>query len=277
MRSIWKGVLSAGLVNIPVRLGNALADVELELHRYRTSDGSRMRMMRVAEADGKPLDWDQTSSGFEAPDGSLVLLGDEDFEAAYGEKNRVIRVMQFAEAYEIPRAAAGNLYYIQPDTGGAEAYAVLAAALALRDKVAVVQFALRDRIALGAIRAEDGYLVLERMRWAAELKSPDFAAPQIPQDSLALARAADDLLVSMSREFRWEDYTDTSKEALMQVIQDKLAKTPKPRPAAEPAPVSSGVDDLMATLQASVEAARKAREPQPPARKVRSRVKKVPA
>lgn len=265
-------MLSAGLVNIPVRLGNALADVDLELHRYRTSDGSRMRMMRVAEADGKPLDWDQTSSGFEAPDGSVVLLGDEDFETAYGEKNRVIRVLQFAEAYEIPRAAAGNLYYMQPDTGGAEAYAVLADALARRDKVAVVQFALRDKITLGAVRAEDGYLVLERMRWAAEVKSPDFAAPELTAPGLA--EAAEKLLVSMSAPFEWEKYTDTSKEALMAVIQGKLAKTPKPRPAAEPAPVSSGVDDLMAALQASVEAARKDRAP---ARKIRTRAKKVPA
>lgn len=272
VRSIWKGMLSAGLVNIPVRLGNALADVDLELHRYRTSDGSRMRMMRVAEADGKPLDWDQTSSGFEAPDGSVVLLGDEDFETAYGEKNRVIRVLQFAEAYEIPRAAAGNLYYMQPDTGGAEAYAVLADALARRDKVAVVQFALRDKITLGAVRAEDGYLVLERMRWAAEVKSPDFAAPELTAPGLA--EAAEKLLVSMSAPFEWEKYTDTSKEALMAVIQGKLAKTPKPRPAAEPAPVSSGVDDLMAALQASVEAARKDRAP---ARKIRTRAKKVPA
>jgi DNA end-binding protein Ku len=252
-RSIWTGTLSAGMLVLPVKLSTVVSDESVELHQVRKSDGSRINYRRFAAADGEEVAYADIAKGYEAPDGRTVVLTDGDFEQAFGGKSRNARILQFTELGSVPRTAAGTSYYIQPGTGGEQAYALIAKALNDLEKAAVVSIAIRQRESLAVLYPDgSGYLVLERLNWAADVKRPDFAAPAVPSDT-ALALAAAELVNTMTKPFDWSSYTDTSAERLAEVVQAKLETgqsvgTPAPRPEGSPTPAQ----DLTAVLQASI-------------------------
>jgi len=268
MRSVWDGAISFGMVVIPVKLLPATSDSGgLELHRVRRSDGSRVKMRRYAEADGPDgpeVPWEDTVMGYETGNGTTVLVEESDFTLAYGEKNRAARVITFIPAGSLPRVAHESTYYVQPGKGGDGAYALLAEALKRTGKVAVVSVAVRARQALALLYPDErGYLLLERLQWAADVGTPPFEAPSgVSEDQV---EAAENLIALSSAPFDWAAQEDASASALADVIARKaetgqVVGTPTaPGTGAAPA-------DLMAALAASVEAAK----PKPPARKPRA-------
>jgi DNA end-binding protein Ku len=268
LRSIWSGAISLSLLNVPVKLGSATQDNHLGLRMVRKSDGSRIKFTRVSETDGKEVPWHEIVKGYDAPDGSLVLLEKKDFQEAYGEKNRVAKLIMFADAADVPPMAARSAYWVQADKGGEKTYALLASALQATGKVAILAFAMREREAMAVLRPVDGYLSLEALEWDADLLRPDFAAPAntatAAEQELALT-----LIETMSGKYDHAAQTDSSAEAVMAVIQGKIERGEvRPAPAAPNA--ATGPADLMAVLQAAV-AAKKAEAPAEPAPTARKR------
>jgi DNA end-binding protein Ku len=261
VRSIWTGAISLSLLNIPVKLGSASKDNSLGLRQVRASDGSQIRYRRVAEADlsGPEVPWHEIVKGYDAPDGSLVLLEKSDFQEAYGEKNRVARLLMFTDASNIPPMAVKSVYWVQPEKGGEKPYALLASALQAAGKVAVISFAMRERVAVAVLRPQDGYLSLEALEWNADLLRPDFAAPADTSTEAERGLAAQ-MIESMSGKYDHSAQADTSTEALMAVIQGKIergdVRSPAPRPDNVGAP-----QNLEEILRASVEAAKPKAEP----------------
>jgi len=270
MRSIWKGTISAGLLSFGVTLASAVTDDSIELHQVRARDGSRVRYRRFAAADGEEVPYADLAKGYEAGNGEIVIVGPAEYEEAYGEKVRDIEVVTFTDADALPRAAHDATYYVQPEQNSRKPYALLAQGLLDTGKVAVVRFALRERESLGLLSAtEEGYLVLERVRYAAGLLRPDFKAPQLDvRASVAELSLMEQLIAEKSARFDWDAEADQSQERLQAVIDRKVKglKTvgkPKEKAAGSP-PV-----DLAEALKASVAQAKASRKPAPRSRKAK--------
>ncbi len=258
MRSIWSGDISVSLLNMPVKLGSTTQDNELGLRMVRKSDGSQIKFKRVAEADGQEVEWNDTAKGYDAPDGSLVILDKADFDEAYGPKNRVASLLMFTDASNVPPLASKTSYWVQPGKGGEKIYALLAQALQRSGKVAILTLAVRQREAVAVLRPQDGYLSLEPLNWDADILRPDFAAP--PQtatgDEVDMALR---LIDQLTEKYDHAAQADTSTEKLTAVIQAKIERGDIVAPPARPEGTGpQAAVDLMSALAAAVETSQKA-------------------
>ena len=258
MRSIWKGVISFGLLSIPVRLYPATQERDVTFHQVRRSDGSRVRYRRVAAADGAEVPYAEVAKGYELPGGEMVVLTEEDFAGLPLSTSRAIDVLEFVPLEQIDPIYFAKSYYLEPDRTAVKPYALLRDALVQSGRVALVKIALRQREQLAAMRVRDGVFVLSTMLWPDEIRVPDF--PFLEEDvevrpqELAMASS---LISALAADFDPTKYSDRYREALQAVIDAKVAGQqvvvpPEPE-AAEP------TADLMAALRASIEAARAGR------------------
>ena len=261
MRSIWKGSVSFGLVNIGVKMYSATEERDVSFHQVRRSDGSRIRYRRVAEADGAEVAYADIAKGYALPSGEIVVLTDQDFADLPLASTRVVDVVQFVPLEQIDPIYYGKSYYLEPEQPAVKAYVLLREALESSGMVGLVKVAIRSREQLAVLRVRDGVIVLETMIWPDEVRTPDFAfldedITVRPQER----KMAESLVSSMVGDFDPEDYSDEYRQALQSVIDAKVAG----REVVESpdAPDTSGggtVVDLMAALRASVEAAKKSR------------------
>ncbi|MCK9893772.1 Ku protein [Frankia sp. AgB32] len=255
MRSIWKGVISFGLVSIPVRLYSATQERDVAFHQVRRSDGSRIRYRRVAEADGDEVNYADIAKGFELPDGQTVVLTDEDFANLPLSTSKAIDVLEFVPLEQVDPIYFARSYYVEPDRTGAKPYVLLRDALAESGRVALVKIALRQREQLATLRVRDSVFVLETMMWPDEVREPDFPflddEVSVRPQELAMAGS---LIDTLSADFDPGRFTDQYREALQAVIDAKVAGREVVGPPE--AAASEPVGDLMAALRASIAAAR---------------------
>jgi DNA end-binding protein Ku len=267
MRAVWTGVISFGMVTVPVKMYGATEEKRVAFHQVHAADGGRVRQKRVCEVDGEEVPAADLARGLELPDGDVVMLSEEDFEGLPQAVAKTIAVEAFVPEEQIDPIMYSKSYYLAPDKIGGRSYALLRDAMAASGRVAVVRFAMRDRESLAALRVRDDVLVLETMLWADEVREPDFDF----LDSKVAAKAAElkmaELLIdSLSTDFDPGEYHDQYREELQEVIEAKLAGR---EVVAPPAPAEGGaqVIDLMAALKASVEAAKHDRGGKAPAKK----------
>ncbi|WP_163548471.1 Ku protein [Candidatus Frankia nodulisporulans] len=260
MRSIWKGVISFGLVSIPVRLYSATQERDIAFHQVRRSDGSRIRYRRVAEADGDEVSYANVAKGFELPDGQTVVLTDDDFANLPLSTSKAIDVLEFVPLEQVDPIYFARSYYVEPDRTGAKPYVLLRDALARSGRVALVKIALRQREQLATLRVRDGVFVLATMLWPDEVREPDFP---ILSDEVAVRpqelAMAGSLIDTLAADFDPTRFTDHYREALRSVIEAKAAgREIVAPPEIEP---SEPTGDLMAALRASIAAARGGDQP----------------
>ncbi len=255
MRSVWKGVISFGLVSIPIRLYSATQERDVAFHQVRRSDGSRIRYRRVAEADGDEVTYADIAKGFELPDGQTVVLTDEDFANLPLSTSKAIDVLEFVPLEQVDPIYFAKSYYVEPDRTGAKPYVLLRDALAESGRVALVKIALRSREQLATLRVRDSVFVLETMMWPDEVREPDFPflddEVTVRPQELAMAGS---LIDTLSADFDPTRFTDSYREALQSVIDAKVAGRDVVGPPE--AASSEPVGDLMAALRASIAAAR---------------------
>jgi DNA end-binding protein Ku len=254
MRAIWSGSISFGLVNIPVKLYSGSESHEgLDLDMLHKKDHSPIRYARVCRADGKEIPYDEIVKGYEYRDGDYVILTQEDFKKADARKTKTIDIKQFADESEIDSRYYDKPYYLEPTKGAEKAYALLHEALEKSGKVALAKYAMRARDNMAAIKPVGRALVLNQMRFPADVRDPGdlkFPAKDLADGSevkMALA-----LIDQLTKPFIPEDWHDTYTEELEEIIEEK-AKGKKPKTHGK-APQDTKVKDLMATLKASLEA-----------------------
>lgn len=258
MRTVWKGAIAFGLVTIPVRLYAATEEKDVSFHQVHRDDGGRIRYKRICSLDGAEVAYSEIAKGYELPSGDVVVLDDSDFAGLPLATSKRIEVQRFVPLAQVDPILFNRSYYCEPDEIGRKPYAVLREALADADRVALVKVALRQREALGCLRPRDGVLVLDTMLWPDEIRVPQFDFLGEPVDVTAEERRMADLLLdTLAGDFDPADYTDSYREAITEVIDAKIAGR-ELMPAAEQG--GGAVVDLMAALQASVEAAKRARE-----------------
>lgn len=254
-RAIWKGSISFGLVNIPIALYPATRGEELKFRLLRKTDLSPVNYKRVAEKDGKEVPWDQIVKGYEYEKGKYVVLQDEDFQRVDIEATQTVDIQDFVELDEIDPIFFYKPYYLEPQKGGDKAYALLRDALKDIKKVGVAKVVIKTREYLAGVKPEDGALVLELMHFADELA--DTSKLHIPKKVEVGKREmtmAKSLIDSMSSKWNPEKYKDDYREALMEVIEEKVeagGKEIEEKPRKAPKPTK--VIDLVSVLQKSLQ------------------------
>jgi DNA end-binding protein Ku len=268
MRPIWKGAISFGLVNIPVALYSAVSKTErIKFRLLRASDQSPIRYKRVAEVDDKEVPWDQIVKGYEYERERFVVLTEADFDRVKIKSNQVIEIKEFVELEEIDPMFFDEPYLLGPEKGGDRAYALLRDALAKSNKVGISKVVLRTREHLAAVKPVAKGLVLELMHFADELADPKTlnlptTAPAPKELDMALS-----LVGAMTDKWDPHDFHDDYAEALMKVIEEKVAAGGKELPVSKHRPPpSTKVVDIVSMLQKSLQQTRKT-EPKKRSRK----------
>jgi DNA end-binding protein Ku len=255
MRAIWKGSISFGLVNIPIALYPATKREELKFRLLRAKDLSPVSYKRVAEKDGKEVPWDEIVKGYEYEKGKYVVLKDDDFQRVDLEATQTVDIQDFVEIEEIDPMYFYKPYYLEPQKGGDKAYVLLRDALESTKKVGIAKVVIKTRQYLAGVKPEDGVLILELMHFAEELADP--GKLHLPKNlepgkrELDMAKA---LVGSMSAKWNPEKYHDDYREALMEVIEEKVeAGGEEIEEKPKKAPTPTKVIDLVSVLQQSLQ------------------------
>ncbi len=255
MRPIWKGAISFGLVTIPVQVMPATSAAEkISFRMLRKGDLSPIKYKRVAEVDGKEVPWDEIVKGYEFEKGKFVVFTDEDFDKVELESVDAIAIQQFVELAQINPIFFDKPYYLEPMKGGGPAYGLLREVLAETGKVGIAKVAMRGRQHLAAVKANGPLLVLELMHFATEIAPAE--GIKVPESKLGAREKemAKTLVDQMSGEWKPDDFTDEYAEALMKLIDKKVAAGGKELPGTSKrqAPAATNVIDLVAVLQQSL-------------------------
>jgi DNA end-binding protein Ku len=254
-RAIWKGSISFGLVNIPIGLYPATRREELKFRLLRKSDLSPVNYKRVAEKDGKEVPWNEIVKGYEYEKGKYVVLKEEDFERVDLEATQTVDIQDFVDQEEIDPMYFYKPYYLEPQKGGDKAYVLLRDALKDSGKVGIAKVVIKTRQYLAGVKPEDSTLVLELMHFADELADPEkLHVPKKKEVGKREMNMAKSLIDSMSSKWNPEKYKDDYKEALMEVIEEKVesgGKEIEEKPKKAPKPTK--VIDLVSVLQKSLD------------------------
>ncbi|WP_042419015.1 non-homologous end joining protein Ku [Streptacidiphilus anmyonensis] len=259
-RSVWTGSITFGLVAVPVKLYPATETHSGPvLHQVHREDGSRVRLKRFCEAEDREVEYGEIARGWDAPDGGVVVLTDDDLATLPVPSKKIIDVVAFLPAEQIDPLRWDSPYYVGlGDKAPAKPYVLLREAMRDSGLVAVTKVTMRSRESLAVLRVQDDLLVLQTMRWPDEIRSREGLAPEgdttLRPQELAMARS---LMDTLSEDFDLDAEKDQYAVALEELLDAKAhGATPAPAPAAEG---GAEVIDLMAALRSSVAAAKASR------------------
>src|SRR3954471_6826088 len=254
-RSIWTGAISFGLVNVPVKLYSAVSKKTVRFHQLHDKDGVRIQQKRVCPADGDEVPYEHIVKGYEITPEQYVIVEPEELEAIEPRKTKTIDIADFVDQEEIDPIFYDHPYYLMPGTGAAKPYKLLVDAMEDAGKVGIARVVIRQKEQLVALRPADGVLAMSTMNFADEVVDPD-KFDETPDDVETSKRELDmakQLIDSLTSEWQPDKYTDTYRERVLELIEQKAeGKEIAIQPVEEPQPVP----DLMAALEASVKAAR---------------------
>jgi DNA end-binding protein Ku len=257
-RAMWKGAVSFGLVNVPVKLYAATEDHDISFRQVHREDGGRIHYKRVCSIDGEEVSYDDIAKGYETEDGEMVVITDDDLKNLPNQSSKEIAVEKFVPADQIDPMLLDRSYYLEPEKGAAKAYALLRDALEASDRMALVAVAIRNRKNMAVLRVRDGIIVLQTMIWADEIRSADFAnlgdVGSATERELSMATM---LVDSLSGDWDPDEFQDDYAEAVQEMVETKLSggevkHAPEPKDTGE-------VVDLLDALQRSVDRAKASR------------------
>jgi DNA end-binding protein Ku len=283
MRAMWKGAVSFGLVNVPVKMYTATESHDLAFHQVHRIDGGRIRYRRVCEICGEQVSYDDIAKGFESEDGQLVILTDEDLAELPVASSREIGVEKFVPAEQIDPLWFEKSYYLEPEKNGQKPYALLREALRDADRMAVVTVSIRQRSTMAVLRVRDDVIVLQTLLWPDEIRKPEFSGLDADETARPqeLAMAAS-LVESLSGDYDPDEFVDDYRDEMERLVEAKLGGEAMPVPQAQTDEQGGRVVDLLSALQMSVERARSARGEESsaartPAKKAGAKSAKAPA
>lgn len=258
-RPLWTGAISFGLVTIPVKVVSATQDHSIHFRQVHLEDLGRVRTRKVCELDGEALSQDEIGKGYELSKEQTVPITDEELDRIPLPTAKAIEIVAFVDAGSVDPIRISDSYYLATDGKVAEKpYTLLRRALERSDKVAVAKFAWHNRERLGLLRVREGAIVLHSMRWPDEVRSPEALAPrEVELDDDEIERAVqltDSMALDSIAGFR-----DTYRDALEELLTAKSEGKELPEPAEGEEQEEGKVVDLMAALNASVEAAKESR------------------
>jgi len=259
MRAIWKGSVSFGLVNVPIRLYSATENHDVQFRQVHREDGGRIKYQRVCSECGELVAFDDIAKGYETEDGGMVVLTDEDFADLPSKTSKEIGVVKFVPAEEIDPLWLDKSYYLEPDKAATKPYVLLRDALESEKRVAIVTVSIRTRMTMAVLRVREGVIVMQTMIWPDEIRKPDFAVlgdeTHASEQELKMAHL---LIDQLAGDFDPDAYEDDYALALKALVKAKVEGGEVQAPAAA-AEESGEVVDLLAALAKSVEKAKASR------------------
>ncbi|NOJ59333.1 Ku protein [Arthrobacter sp. 260] len=224
MRAIWKGAVAFGLVNVPVKVYSATEDHDISLHQVHDKDGGRIRYQRRCEICGEVVEYKNIDKAYDDGERTVVLT-EEDFATLPVEKSREIGVVEFVPSDQIDPIMLDRSYFLEPDSTSTKAYVLLRRTLEETDRTAIVQFTLRQKSRLGALRVRGDVLMLQSLLWDDEVRDAKFPSLDERVRISAKEREMSAALVeSFSTDFDPENFTDEYQVQLRTLIEAKLEK-----------------------------------------------------
>jgi DNA end-binding protein Ku len=265
-RPVWSGTVSFGLIAIPIKLFHAVRHKAVSFNQLDERTMSRIRYRKVSDETGEEVPEEHIVKGYEVSKGRYVLVDPDDLEPFIPSATKTIDLEEFVELTEIDPIYFENAYYVTPD-GNPKPYVLLARAMEEAGKVAIGRFVMRNKQYTAAIRATEGRLMMSTLAYADEVILPDSIDELAGLDDVDVSprevQMAEALVESLSDEFAPDKYHDDYREQVLDLIERKAAgeEFEVPEVAAE----KPKIVDLMAALEASVEAAKTARKRHPTA------------
>ncbi|MCZ4520267.1 Ku protein [Rhodococcus ruber] len=262
MRSIWKGSIAFGLVNVPVKVYSATEQHDIRFHQVHAKDGGRIKYDRICQECGKSVQFADIDKAYDSPDGERVILTDDDFDKLPAAEKHEIPVLEFVPTEQIDPILYDKSYFLEPDSASPKAYVLLRETLEETERTALVHFTLRQKTRLAALRVRDDVLVIQTLLWPDEVRAAEFPSLEdAPSARPQEVKMATSLVESMSSEFDPTEYTDDYQIELRKLIDETLANGGEKVIHTEAEKDDDGEDaevvDLVAALQRSVEAAGK--------------------
>ena len=225
-RSIWKGAISFGLVNVPVGLYSAERPQELRFNQLDRRTMSRVREKRVDEQTGQEVPYEEIVKGYDTGGGRYIVLSEDELKRANPKATQTVNIIGFVSADEIDLTYYARPFYLAPIGSGKKGYALLRAVLRETGRVAVAKVVIRTKEYLCAVVAHDDVLVLETLRYAYELRdTSELDLPVADLDALGLSKPeitmAEQLIEAMATRWDPEAYRDTYRDDLLRVIEEK--------------------------------------------------------
>ncbi|WP_104181164.1 Ku protein [Arthrobacter sp. B0490] len=258
MRAIWKGAVAFGLVNVPVKVYSATEDHDIPLHQVHDEDGGRIRYQRRCEICSEVVDFKHIDKAYDDGEHTVVLT-DEDLSSLPVERSREIEVVEFVPTDQIDPIMLDRAYYLEPDGTSTKAYVLLRRTLEETDRTAIVQFSLRQKSRLAALRVRGDVLMLQTLLWDDEVREASFPALEEKVRISAKEKQMSAALVdSFSTDFDPENFTDDYQVQLRTLIDAKIEKgdtidTEETFGATQDDDDGDNVLDLMEALRRSVE------------------------
>jgi DNA end-binding protein Ku len=249
-RSIWNGTITFGMVNVPVKLYTATESKSVHFYLVHARDGARIENRRICSKEDKEVPYEQVVKGYEVSEGKYFVLEKDEIKAAAGDRGKVVHLQEFVDADEIDPIFYEKTYYVGSGDDK-DAYRLLHEALRKSGRAGIGRFTFHDREYLVAVRALDDVIALHTLRFHDEVVSADDLeidrAGRKP--SKREVQMAGQLIDSLQQDFKPEDYEDSYRESVLDVVKQKAAG--KEIDLTEQEEPEHG-DDLLAALQASV-------------------------
>jgi DNA end-binding protein Ku len=258
MKAIWKGSISFGLVNIPIKLYSGTNSHNINLDMIRQKDKCAIQYVRVCKKDGQEVPWDEIAKGYKKENGDYVVLDKDDFAKVSPEKTQTIDIFEFVKEEEIPAKYLEKPYIVEPSKEAKKVYALLREALKKSGKVGLCKFVMRTTQHLGILKVEEDAILLIQIRFNDELRDPS-EAEMIPTN-ITISKKELDMAISivdqLTEPFDPSKYKDTYKEELVKMIKKKAAAKPgeKLPTATKKKKAPAAKDDLLDQLRASLAA-----------------------
>lgn len=259
MRAIWKGAVSFGLVNVPVRLYSATENHDVQFRQVHRTDGGRIRYKRFCSQDGEEVAYDDIAKGYETEDGEMVVLTDEDMAGLPTRSSKEISVEKFVPEDQIDPMLLDKSYYLEPDKSATKPYVLLREALEAQGRMAIVTVSIRSRMTMAVLRVRDGVIVMQTMLWPDEIRAAEFAAVdeagEATDKEMSMARL---LIDELAGDYDPDEFEDDYALAVDALVKSKIEGGEVQLPETEDED-GGEVVDLLAALAKSVEKAKASR------------------
>jgi DNA end-binding protein Ku len=275
-RTLWKGAISFGLVNIPVGLYSAEKRNSFDLTMLDRRSMKPVGFKRYNKETGEDVSWDDIVKGYEYEKDRYVVLTEEDFKRANVEATQTVDILSFVERQEIGPMYFETPYYLAPDKRGHKGYALLRETLNQSGKIGIANVVIRTRQYVAALIPYKDIILMNTLRYSAELRdTDDLDVPSANLKEVGVSprevEMARKLVEGMTARWKPEEHRDTYHEDLLALIEKRVQAgqtemVTEPSPEEKKRPAKGEVIDLMALLKKSVEAKGKVRRPQAPAK-----------
>ncbi|MEH7158688.1 Ku protein [Neobacillus drentensis] len=274
MHTMWKGSISFGLVNIPIKLHTATEDKDIKLRTLHNKCHAPIKYEKICSVCEEEVKPEDIVKAYEYTKGKFVVLDNEELEKLRKEnEDKAVEIIDFVKMDQIDPIYYDRSYYMSPSEGGGKAYSLLRKALLESQKVGLAKIIIRSKEQLAVIRVYENVLVMETIHYPDEVRKAG-DVPSVPAEDRVTDRELDTaimLIDQLTTDFTPEKYTDDYRTALLELIESK--RNGQETVSAATKEVASNVTDLMAALQASIDRTKPAKTAAP-RKKAAPRVKK---